>query len=102
MRSLHMKRLMCSGLLSDLVSPGRLTKGAWRVLAAYALYKDLMFEVEINGCTAKVGFVKSAKRAAGKGDQDPGAEQLSKQIKELETKSGGREGEGTPTTVWGG
>ena len=58
------------------------------VLAAYTLYTDNGFEIRVVVSTANVTFVRSAKQAEDGKNSDPVVEELSRRIKELESKLG--------------
>ena len=48
-----------------------------RVLTAYALYTDLMFEIKVVGSSASVTFTRNVKPALGNKDRDPLVKELS-------------------------
>ena len=68
-------------------------KDILRVLAAYAVYTDRGLEIRVVGSTSNVTFVRSAKQAEDGKSSDPVVEELSRRIKELESKLSGHEKE---------
>ena len=64
-----------------------------RVLAAYAMYTDKGFEIRVVGSRASVTFVRGAKQMEGEKNPGPMVEELSRRIKELESKPGEHEKE---------
>ena len=68
--------------------PGFADQDILRVLAAYAPDTDKGFEIRVVGSRANVTFVRSAKQTEDGKNSDPVVEELSRRIKELESKLG--------------